>query len=248
MRPRKLIVRGFTCFRDEVTIDFTPLELFAITGPTGAGKTSLLDAMTFALYGKVFRVEREFRSIMSLGAKEVRVYFEFSVGPTVYRVTRVGFANTRPSQVAFERALGNGDWEPLIQKGAREVEAKIAALLGLDFEGFTKAVLLPQNAFGRFLQGEPSRRPRPMPRSESPRCSLAGRQARRPSHWRTGSWSVARAQYRWSGTPPALLRNVTASTARSYLVKRPSLDSPMPSRRSTRRSRRLRTTTRDISS
>lgn len=158
MRPRRLVISGFTCFRQEVTIDFTPLDLFAITGVTGAGKTSILDAMTYALYGKVFRVEREFRSIMSLGVKEMRVHFEFSVGPAVYRVTRVGFAANRASQVSLERALGNGDWEPLVGKGAREAEAKVTELLGLDFEGFTKAVLLPQNAFFRFLQGDPSER------------------------------------------------------------------------------------------
>jgi exonuclease SbcC len=156
MRPRKLVVRGFTCFREETTVDFTTLELFAITGPTGAGKTSLLDAMTLALYGKIYRVEGV-RSIISLGLKDVRVHFEFSVGPAVYRVTRVGFANSRASQVALDRALGNGEWEPLA-KGARDAEAKITTLLGLDFDGFTKAVLLPQNAFGRFLQGEPSDR------------------------------------------------------------------------------------------
>src|SRR5437867_1927351 len=52
MRPRKLVVRGFTCFRDEAEIDFTRLDLFAITGPTGAGKTSILDAMTLALHGR----------------------------------------------------------------------------------------------------------------------------------------------------------------------------------------------------
>ncbi len=156
MRPRRLVVRGFTCFRDEVEIDFTPLDLFAITGPTGAGKTSILDAITLALYGRVYRVEGV-RAIISLGAKEMRVHFEFSVGPVVYRVTRVGFAGTRASQVGLDRALGNGEWEPLA-KGAREAEDKIVALLGLDFEGFTKAVLLPQNAFFRFLQGEPSER------------------------------------------------------------------------------------------
>jgi exonuclease SbcC len=157
MRPRKLVLSGVTCFRDQETIDFTELDLFAITGPTGAGKTSILDAMTFALYGRIFRVEREFRSLMSLGAKEMRVLFEFSVGPTNYRVLRVAFSNTQRSQVALERACAADEWEPLA-RGAREADQKITDILGLDFDGFTKAVLLPQNAFGRFLQGDPSER------------------------------------------------------------------------------------------
>ncbi|MCW5319381.1 AAA family ATPase [Nostoc sp. KVJ3] len=55
MRPLELTLEGFTSFRNQAKINFEKLELFAITGPTGAGKSSLLDAMTLALYGKVAR-------------------------------------------------------------------------------------------------------------------------------------------------------------------------------------------------
>jgi exonuclease SbcC len=52
MRPMKLELEGFTSFRERTEIDFRGFDLFAITGQTGAGKTSLLDAMTYALYGR----------------------------------------------------------------------------------------------------------------------------------------------------------------------------------------------------
>ena len=52
MRPHKLTLEGFTSFRDKLELDFTGLDLFAITGPTGAGKSSLIDAICFALFGQ----------------------------------------------------------------------------------------------------------------------------------------------------------------------------------------------------
>lgn len=57
MRPRRLELKGFTAFRDKQVVDLSTFDLFVITGPTGAGKTSLLDALTLALYGKVPRME-----------------------------------------------------------------------------------------------------------------------------------------------------------------------------------------------
>lgn len=55
MRPERLVMEGFAPFRERTTVDFSDLELFALTGPTGAGKSSVIDAMTFALYGCVPR-------------------------------------------------------------------------------------------------------------------------------------------------------------------------------------------------
>ena len=59
MRPLKLSIEGFTCFRRSQELDFSRLKLFAIAGPTGAGKSSILDAMMFALYGKVPRLGKK---------------------------------------------------------------------------------------------------------------------------------------------------------------------------------------------
>ena len=56
MRPLKLSLSGFTCFREPTDVSFEDLELFAISGVTGAGKSTLLDAMTYALYGETARL------------------------------------------------------------------------------------------------------------------------------------------------------------------------------------------------
>ena len=55
MRPIRLDMAGFTVFRDETTVDFTDADYFALVGPTGSGKSTVLDAITFALYGTVPR-------------------------------------------------------------------------------------------------------------------------------------------------------------------------------------------------
>ena len=155
MRPLRLEVRGFTSFREPATLDFEHRRLFAITGPTGAGKSSLLDAMTWALYGQVPRVGRETRQLITHGATAMAVQFEFSVRGDRYRVSRQAPGNLG---ARLEQQRADGAWEPLEDR-AREVTRRIEDLLGLDFATFTKTVLLPQGAFDTFLRGdEPQRR------------------------------------------------------------------------------------------
>src|SRR5947209_13360625 len=88
MRPLKLDVKGFTAFRDAATLDLSALELFAIAGPTGSGKSSLLDAMTYALYGRVERVGDRVSQLVSQGQPRMAVTLDFELGHDRYRVTR----------------------------------------------------------------------------------------------------------------------------------------------------------------
>jgi exonuclease SbcC len=151
MRPIKLELEGFTSFRERTELDFTELDLFAITGPTGAGKTSLLDAMTYALYGKTTRVGNRARELMSHGAKRLMVCFQFSAGAERYSVLRVleGSATT----VRLERHAGGGLWQAVAGK-TREIEQEVSRVAGLGFEAFTRAVILPQGEFDEFLRGD----------------------------------------------------------------------------------------------
>ncbi|MGH9192748.1 MAG: AAA family ATPase, partial [Acidimicrobiales bacterium] len=75
MRPRRLEVEGFTVFRGPTVLDFTGVDLFALIGPTGAGKTSIIDALTFALYGSVPRLDdrRAVAPVISQNLTEARV-------------------------------------------------------------------------------------------------------------------------------------------------------------------------------
>ena len=102
MRPHKLTLEGFTSFRDKLELDFTGLDLFAITGPTGAGKSSLIDAICFALYGQVPRVGDDYKQLISHGAERLSVMLEFGVGKERYRIARTARPD-KPSQQRLER-------------------------------------------------------------------------------------------------------------------------------------------------
>lgn len=152
MRPLRLELRGFTAFRRPAVVDFTGRTLFAITGPTGAGKSSLLDAMTWALYGQVPRVGRATHQLVTHGEKAMSVRFDFSARGHVYRVTRTtaGAIGTRLEQ----RLEVDGDHWRLVADRAQEVTKAIGTLVGLDYATFTKTIVLPQGEFGAFLRGE----------------------------------------------------------------------------------------------
>ncbi len=150
MKPVRLEVRGFTAFRDSAVVDFDGRQLFVITGPTGAGKSSLLDAMIWALFGQVPRVGTATRQLMTHGEKSMSVRFDFTARGGRYRVSRhaPGSVGTR-----LERLSDAGEWVPLADR-SREVTAQVTQLLGLDYQTFTRTIVLPQGAFDAFLRGD----------------------------------------------------------------------------------------------
>lgn len=157
MRPLKLEVEGFTSFRQPACLDFEGhgLDLFAITGPTGAGKSSLIDAICYALYGRVPRVGDDVGACISQGAERMRVTFEFQAGDARYRVYRETRRKGQPN-ARLDR-LDGGEWRPLADR-SREVTAAVVGAVGLDYEAFTRSVLLPQGQFQEFLAGDPRQR------------------------------------------------------------------------------------------
>jgi exonuclease SbcC len=160
MRPVRLELSGFTCFREPQSIGFEDLELFAIQGQTGAGKSSILDAITYALYGQTARLgSRGLEALVSQGASGMFVTLEFEVSPGErYRVSRVWSVKQSERQVRFERRVGEG-WVTAVEGvKVKDVGVAIQRVVGLDFDGFTRAVLLPQGEFDRFLRGDASDR------------------------------------------------------------------------------------------
>ena len=149
MKPTLLEVEGFTSFRARSIVDFTKLDLFCITGQTGAGKTSLTDAICFALYGDTPRGNRA-AELLSQGAAAMRVRLDFEHGRQSFRIVRT--AKLKGNGNAYLSLVENGKETPLTNK-ATEVSARVTSVIGLDFDGFTKTVLLPQGKFDQFLRG-----------------------------------------------------------------------------------------------
>jgi DNA repair protein SbcC/Rad50 len=146
MRPIELRMSGFTCFRDEIPVSLGGLEVFAIAGATGAGKSSILDAMIFALYGKVPRMGKVgCADLISLGKDRLSVTLKFEIRGRTFVVTR-----TLRRKGAAEAQLDEGD--ALLEQGVTDVNRRIERLVGMPYETFLQAVVLPQGDFAKFLQ------------------------------------------------------------------------------------------------
>jgi exonuclease SbcC len=158
MRPLRLEIHGLTSFRAQQAIDFSDLDLFVITGPTGSGKTSILDAIALALYGEIPRTgKRNAAELVTHGDTRARVLLEFQADGKTYRVARQ-LPRTGGQRATLERLAGD-DWVTDVEEsGVKPVNARIEAIIGLDFEAFTRAVLLPQGDFAEFLGGDARQR------------------------------------------------------------------------------------------
>ncbi len=151
MRPTRIIVEGFSAYRSRVDVDLEDVEFFALAGPTGAGKSSLIDAMIFALYGRVPRLgARAVAPVITAGADRARVAIEFEVEGQGYVAARVA-ERTETGASVREARLEKADGSPLAS-GSGEVTTAVEDLLKLRFDDFTKTVVLPQGEFARFLK------------------------------------------------------------------------------------------------
>ena len=155
MRPISLRLKGFTSFKNETTVPFANLDRFVICGPTGAGKSSLLDALTFALFADAPRVGGgSITELISCRSKSFSVVFDFQIRDQIYRVTR------RRGGVGgdqLDRETGKDQFE-LLTKGATDVTTAVQKLLGLKYEHFTQSAFLPQGKFAEFLKAKPADR------------------------------------------------------------------------------------------
>lgn len=158
MRPLRLEVEGFTCYRDRQPIlDFSELTLFAISGPTGAGKSSLLDAMLYALFGEVPRIGKQGVSeFISQGRDRMSVTLDFRVRGREYRVTRASkqLKAAVKTDAALAELTTNG--ERSMGSQVKQVNDEIVQLLGLGYDEFIQTVVLPQGEFAKFLRAKPA--------------------------------------------------------------------------------------------
>ena len=170
MKIRWLRIVGIGPFAGEYTVDFSAFEdsgLFLLDGPTGAGKSTLIDAITFALYGDVARTKDASKDrlrsnhISDSDPSEADLVFEVATG--IYRVTRTpaytpaGKKSQRNSKSTLTRVVEDPDapdgWRTVepIASGPRDVGSEIPAIVGLDKDQFLQTIVLPQGKFSQFL-------------------------------------------------------------------------------------------------
>lgn len=150
MRPIRIRLEGFSAYRKPTEVDFGDGDFFSLSGPTGSGKSSLVDAMIFALFGRVPRLGgNAVAPVITAGADRARVSFEFEVRGETYTAVRMAQRTPSGGATVKEARLESGD--RAIAVGADEVTREVEELLRLRFDDFTRTVVLPQGEFSRFL-------------------------------------------------------------------------------------------------
>ncbi|NLC52258.1 MAG: AAA family ATPase [Firmicutes bacterium] len=160
MRPLHLKLTGLQSYREAQEIDFTSITetgVFGIFGPTGSGKSTILDAITLALYGKVERAANNVQGILNHAEDKLFVSFTFALGKgkgeRVYRVERSyersGENTVRAGNCRLLEYTAEG--EIVLAERTRELNSQIYEIIGLNVEDFTRAVVLPQGRFAEFL-------------------------------------------------------------------------------------------------
>lgn len=163
MRPIELVLEGFRSYDARTVFDWRGRQLVGVVGPIGSGKSSILDAIAFALYGKTPVFERENKTLIREGRDAARVELAFEVDGQPWRVVRV-IRRRGASQHALYRlpqtAADSDDALIPIPECERErqVTERIEKLLGLDFQAFCRSVLLAQNRFAELLNASPGDR------------------------------------------------------------------------------------------
>ena len=155
MRPLRITIEGLRSFKAASDpIDFGDRTQIAVIGDTGAGKSSILEAMTYALYGQTSLGGRSKRELMNDGSDVMRVVFRFRVSGEEWEVTRVdrraGAGGLRPPQAQLVRYGPDGETIEKVER-VRPVNERVQALIGLDSDAFLRTVILPQGRFARLL-------------------------------------------------------------------------------------------------
>lgn len=164
MRPLKLTISAFEAYKNKTIIDFSKIGkegIYLITGDTGAGKTTIFDAITMALYGKLSGENRDIKNVRckySDKQADTFINFEFEIRGRIYNVTRYpkcirpskkgdGFTDTKAGEdtlIMPDRSVITGS----------DINKKIIELMGIDYNQFKQIAMLPQGEFLKLLLSE----------------------------------------------------------------------------------------------
>ena len=157
MIPHKLALQNFLSYQSPPQpLDFSNMHLAALIGANGHGKSALLDAITWALWGKARAGHDE---LVHAGAGKMQVIFEFELGGQLYSVARK--YDRRSRKTSLELAVwddADARWQPLTEAGVRATQARIDDLLHMDYETFVHTAFLKQGEADAFTTAPPAKR------------------------------------------------------------------------------------------
>jgi exonuclease SbcC len=147
------LISGFLSYRDRAELDFNSFDLACISGHNGAGKSSLLDAITWALFGEA---RGKSSDVINLNSNAAEVSLTFTHEENTYRVQRT-LPRNKSTVLEFQVKNDSG-WRPLTEKTTRETQARIEQTLHLDYDTFVNASFFLQGKADQFTQQNPSKR------------------------------------------------------------------------------------------
>lgn len=159
MIPLRLTISGFLSYQAPVDLDFTCFDLACISGSNGAGKSSLLDAITWVLFGQARKKDE---SIINAQSKSAEVRLDFDYEGNTYRVQRT-LTRGKTTLLEFQIQQKGSDgaeptWKTLTERALRETQARIQEVLRLDYETFVNASFFLQGKADQFTQQRPTDR------------------------------------------------------------------------------------------
>ena len=162
MVPQRLSMRNFLCYRENCPpLDLSDIRVACLSGENGHGKSALLDAVTWAVWGEArARTDDE---LIHVGRVDMEVEFDFRVGDVQYRVVRKRRKGTLngPGRTILEfQVLSLGDWKSLSGITVRETQARIIQAVRLDYDTFRNSAFLVQGRADEFTLKAPGERKR----------------------------------------------------------------------------------------
>lgn len=159
MKPIRLKIKGLNSFIEEQVVDFNKLTskgMFGIFGPTGSGKSTILDGITLALYGEISRKSSDF---ININCNKCNISYEFQISGKethIYKVVREYKRDKKTNKILSTKCRLSDITkdEIVLCDKVREVNEKCREIIGLSINDFTRTVVLPQGKFSEFLKLE----------------------------------------------------------------------------------------------
>src|SRR5579872_33306 len=165
MIPRKIQIKNFLSYGDDLqTIDFSTYRLICLSGKNGHGKSALLDAMTWALWGQAREssgISKADEGLLRLGQDTMVVIFDFELNSTLYRIRREYIHTYGKPYTGLEFGIldpANDTFKPLTDKTIRDTQQRIEQVIKLNFDSFINSAFLRQGQSNEFSKKSPKER------------------------------------------------------------------------------------------